>query len=238
MNLSHGWAAACRRLQQSLFPPRCRLCMGTGEPGLDLCRPCRAELPWLPRACPRCALPLPEGAAHSLCAHCQNTPPHLDGCRALFLYRPPVDRWIQDLKFHQDLSAARLFGTLLAQNPRLPAPSAALALLPVPLHAKRLAQRGYNQALEIARPLKRLGYQLDARCCRRSRHTDAQSALSAAKRNSNVRGAFSAAVPLQGRHFILIDDVLTTGATLNEVARTLRRAGAESVTAWVLARAV
>ena len=238
MKVSQWWAASCRRLRCSLFPSRCRLCLGPGQPGLDLCRPCCAELPWLCQACPRCALPLPEDAADTLCAHCQKCPPVLDGCRALFRYRAPVDRWIQDLKFHQDLSAARLFGTLLAQDPTLPPPSASLALLPVPLHAKRLAQRGYNQALEIARPLKRAGYHVDARCCRRSRHTDAQSALSAAKRKGNVWGAFSVPVPIQGRHFLLIDDVLTTGATLNELAHTLRRAGAESVTAWVLARAV
>jgi predicted amidophosphoribosyltransferase len=92
--------------------------------------------------------------------------------------------------------------------------------------------------MEIARPLVRRGYRIETRCCRRARNTGAQSGLSAASRKGNVRGAFLTTQPLDGRQFVLIDDVLTTGSTLNELARTLKRGGAQSVKAWVVARAV
>jgi ComF family protein len=156
----------------------------------------------------------------------------------LFVYAAPVDRWVHELKFRQDLSAAHLLGKLLADALAGEQTGGFASLLPVPLHRKRLAERGYNQALELARPLGRLGYDIEMRCCRRARHTDAQSGLSAAIRKNNIRGSFKVTRPVEGRRFILIDDVLTTGATLNELARTLKTAGAASVSAWVVARAV
>jgi ComF family protein len=226
------------RLQHTLFPTSCRLCRGAGQPGLELCEGCRLELPWLTHACPLCALPLPGEGRPTLCSHCQKSRTHLDGCRALFVYAAPLDQWIQDLKFRHDLAAARLLGRLLADASPPGQDSGIASLLPVPLHRKRLAERGYNQALEIARPLGRLGYDIEVRCCIRARHTDAQSGLSATIRRKNIRGTFTVTQPVEGRRFILIDDVLTTGATLNELARTLKTAGAASVSAWVVARAV
>lgn len=225
-------------LHNILFPPRCRLCRAPGVASLELCAACRAELPWLTRRCTRCALPLPPDSGISLCNHCINTPPPLDRCDALFGYRAPVDRWIRDLKFARDLAAARLLGGLLAaripQDRRVaPAP---LVLVPVPLHRRRLSQRGYNQALEIARALCETGYQLDAGCCRRRRTTSPQSELPASARRGNVRNAFSVSRLPAGGRVLLIDDVMTTGATLNELARTFKRAGAERVEAWVIAR--
>jgi ComF family protein len=195
-------------------------------------------LPWLDRACRVCAIPLPAEADATVCAHCQNTVSPIDECRAIFTYHPPVDGWIQRLKFEQDLAVGRLLGTLLADSLRLGDDIASALVLPVPLHRKRLSNRGYNQAMEIARPLARLGYRIETRCCKRARNTGAQSGLSAASRKGNMRGAFSATGPLSGQRFILIDDVLTTGSTLNELASTLKRAGAASVKAWVVARAV
>ncbi len=216
----------------------CRLCCAPGLPGLELCQDCRADLPWLDRSCAGCATPLPAGVTITLCARCQAAQPALDHCRALFEYTSPVDNWIVAMKFHQDLAGARLFGALLREQvPPVSGPPRP-ELVPVPLHRKRLAERGYNQSLEIARPLRKLGYRLDLDCCRRSRHTAAQSELPLTSRQANLRGAFSTNLPLDGRRFILIDDVLTTGATLNELAGTLKRAGAERVEAWVVARAV
>ena len=161
----------------------------------------------------------------------------LDRCRALFEYRTPVDRWILDMKFHQDLVAARLFGALLSEA-LPPCEDGGPSILPVPLHRKRLSERGYNQALEIARPLRKQGYPLELDCCYRERYTAAQSGLPATNRRANLRGAFAADWALHGRSFILVDDVITTGATLNELARTLKRAGAERVEALVIARTV
>jgi ComF family protein len=225
-----------KTLQSILFPSICRLCRAAGLPGLELCPNCRAELPWIAHGCRRCALPLPVDSDVSLCSNCINKPPSLDACDALFAYRPPVDRWIQDLKFSQDLATARLLGELLASNMAQHSRIKPAMVLPVPLHRKRLAERGYNQALEIARPLSKKGYRLDPICCRRHKPTSAQSDLPASARNKNVHNAFSAIRPLDGLRVLLIDDVMTTGATLNELARTLKKAGAERVEARVIAR--
>jgi ComF family protein len=154
----------------------------------------------------------------------------------LFSYNSPVDGWIQGLKFDQDLAVAALLGRLLVET--LPSfhNGCSATVLPVPLHRNRLRERGYNQALEIARPLVRKGYRLDPRCCRRHKATTAQSKLPAASRKGNLRDAFAVTRPVEGESFLLVDDVITTGATLNELARTLKKAGAARVEARVIAR--
>jgi len=195
------------------------------------------ELPWLPHTCSGCALPLPVDSTATRCARCRQSPPYLDHCQALFSYRAPVDRWIQEAKFRQDLTATRLLGALLAQRVAVPE-SRPPNLLPVPLHRDRLRTRGYNQALEIARPLVRKGYVLAPTLCRKRRATVAQSDLPADRRQHNVRGAFSVTRPVPGECFLLVDDVLTTGSTLNELACALKRAGAQRVEAWVIARTI
>jgi len=225
-----------KKLQPVLFPSTCRLCRAAGLPGLELCPTCRAELPWIAHSCTRCAIPLPRDIGITICFDCINTQPSLDSCTALFEYRPPIDRWIQDVKFAQDLATAHLLGELLAG--KIPADSRKrpAIVLPVPLHRKRLSERGYNQALEIARSLSEKGYRLDPTCCRRHKATSAQSDLPAGARKGNVRNAFSVSRLMKESRVLLIDDVMTTGATLNELARTLKKAGAERVEAWVIAR--
>ena len=227
-----------KTLHRWVLPARCRLCLAPGHADQELCADCRQELPWSSPACRRCALPLPADSPVEVCGKCRKAPAPLDGCAALFHYQAPIDQWIQDLKFHQDLGAARLLGQLLAET--LPGHDVAQATLvvPVPLHRRRLRERGYNQALELARPLRRLGYPVTTLCCRRHRATAAQSGLPAAQRKRNLSNAFQAEGRLDGRRILLIDDVLTTGSTLNELARTLKRAGAAQVEARVIARAV
>jgi len=225
-----------KKLQPVLFPSTCRLCRAAGLPGLELCSACLAELPWITHSCSRCGLPLPREADITLCFDCIKKQPSVDRCTALFAYRPPVDRWIQDLKFAQDLAAAGFLGELLASRMTPDSAERPAVVVPVPLHRKRLAQRGYNQALEIARSLSQKGYRLDPGCCQRHKATSAQSDLPASARKGNVRNAFSVSRLLEGRRVLLIDDVMTTGATLNELARTLKSAGAERVEAWVIAR--
>jgi ComF family protein len=147
-----------------------------------------------------------------------------------------VDHWIQSAKFNQDLAMARLLGQLLASASTPADSDQCPTLLPVPLHPRRLAQRGYNQALELSRPLLAQGYRLAPRNCRRRRHTSPQADLPAPARQQNVRGIFQVTGNLHGQRILLVDDVMTTGATLNELAATLKAAGAASVTAWVVAR--
>jgi len=228
------------RLRTSLFPPACRLCLAPTGDDHGLCSPCQSELPWITHACSGCAIPLPAESHTAFCPQCQKNRPQLDHCRALFGYLEPVNQWIQQLKFRQDLTVARLLGELLAEHVPDNRKDQPMTLLPVPLHRARLRTRGYNQSLEIARSLARKGYALKPDICRKHKATAtaAQSDLPARERRHNVRGAFSVNCPLQGEHFLLVDDVLTTGATLNELARTLKNAGAERVEAWVIARTV
>lgn len=224
-------------IRNSLFPPQCRLCLAPGTQGQDLCEGCYKELPWLGKTCKTCALPL-RGEVTDQCPVCLNTPPALDACYGLFAYQPPVDDWIHALKFRQDLAVARLLGKLLADHPDIASRADTLMLLPVPMHRKRLAQRGYNQAQELARPLLKAGH-LAAHCdCRRTRHTEAQSTLDKNERSRNLRGVFNVTSSLKDQSIMLVDDVMTTGTTLNELATELKRAGANRVEAMVVARTI
>ena len=221
-------------LGRTIWPARCLLCESGGASGHDLCVACAASLPWSRLACPRCALPLSSPAR--ACGGCLRKAPLLDAAHAAFAYRAPLDRLLPRLKFHGDLAAGRLLaGAMAVAFADLPAPG---ALVPIPLSRARLRHRGYDQALELARPLARaLGLALSPDGLHRTRDTEAQSRLDAKGRRRNMRGAFAttrgAALP---DHVALVDDVMTTGATLQAAALALRRAGVRRVDAWVCAR--
>ena len=223
--------------EQSLLrrvPQRCRLCDGPAR-GLGLCPACRADLPWLPQArCPMCALPTQNG---QICGACLRHPPAWDRTRSALLYDFPIDGLIGALKYRGDLSLAPLLADCLADCVE---PGAVDALIPMPLHAARLRTRGYNQAMEIARPLaRRLHLPLPPSAVRRLRDTPPQAGLDRAARLKNLRGAFAAEPgQVRGRRIALLDDVMTSGATLGELARTLKQAGAREVECWVIARAL
>jgi ComF family protein len=216
-----------------LLPPRCLLCTEPGVDGLDLCAGCRDALPWNRSPCARCGLPLPLAAP--LCGRCLRLPPAFAATVAPWVYAFPLDRLLPRLKFHGDLAAGALVaGRLVDALRSAPRPQ---ALVPVPLHRDRLRERGYDQALELARPLARgLHLPLRADLLRRTRATSAQSALAAVARRRNVRGAFAVDAGELPAHVALVDDVMTTGATLGECARVLRAAGVARVDVWVAAR--
>jgi len=204
----------------------CLLCDGPG--GSDpVCGACAAELPALPPHCPRCAQPSPAGR---VCGACIAHPPAFDATIALWAYRFPADRLVHALKYHGRLQLAAWFAKRLA--PRTPAHD---LWLPVPLHRSRLATRGFNQAMEIARALVPR-HRLAPTALHRLRPTPTQSELPPGERARNVRNAFSCAQRLDGLAIAVVDDVMTTGATLDEIARTLKRAGAASVTGVIVAR--
>ncbi|HVK52622.1 MAG TPA: ComF family protein [Pseudoxanthomonas sp.] len=222
-----------RQLGRGLFVPRCLICSELGANGLDLCGNCRQILPFNRIACPRCALPC---SAPGLCGDCLRRPVPLDACHAAFVYGFPLDRLVPRLKFHHDLAAGRLLAELLIESVRSAALPRPQALVPIPLHGARLRQRGYDQALELARPLaRRLNLSLRADALLRTRATLAQSELDADTRQHNLRQAFRATGPMPD-HVALIDDVMTTGATLYAAAQALRQAGVRRVDAWVCAR--
>lgn len=222
-------------LHRFVLPLRCLLCGGAGAAGIDLCADCAAELPRNRHCCGRCALPLATSAA--LCGQCQRRPPPWDGAWAPFRYGWPLDRLESRYKFASDLAAGRVLSTLW-QREACPV-TLPQVLLSVPLHRSRLRRRGYNQALELARPLARaLAVPLRHDVMQRLRRTEAQTELDAIGRRRNVRGAFALRVGVAlPAHVALLDDVMTTGATLAECTRVLKRAGASRVDVWALARA-
>lgn len=182
--------------------------------------------------CPRCAIDSPAGA---LCGRCLARPPAFDATVAALAYRFPADVMVQALKFNSELALAPLFGALLAH--RASASARVDFLVPVPLSARRLRERGFNQALEIARHVAATtGLRLNLDACERALDTRAQFELPMDERGKNVRGAFRCSGFLDGARIALVDDVMTTGSTLGEIAATLKRAGASFVANWVLAR--
>jgi len=218
------------RLHWRLLPARCLVCGEPGQPGRDLCAACEAQLPDAGPACARCALPL--AAADARC-ECPRTA--LDAVQSAFLYRWPVDDLLRRLKFHQDLAAGRLLADLMIQRlAALPGPAGSV-LVPIPLHPRRLRQRGHDQAAELARPLGRALGLPCRRVLRRRIATAPQSELDAAARRRNLRNAFECVAPAP-EHVVLVDDVMTTGATLRAAATALRRAGARHIEARVCAR--
>lgn len=200
--------------------------------GRDLCVACHASLPWQTVACHRCALPLRTAG---ICAVCLQHPPPLDAVHAAFGYAFPLDRLLPRLKFHRDFACGRvLTQCLIDRFARQPRPQ---VLIPIPLHRRRLRQRGYDQAWELARPLAReLGIPLLGNVLQRSKATRAQSRLDATARLHNLCGAFQVKADALPAHVVLFDDVMTTGATLHAAADALRQAGVARIEAWVCAR--
>jgi ComF family protein len=216
-------------------PSRCAVC--GAWPAQPVCTACVHRFAIPQGRCRRCALPLPGGGTE--CGACLRDPPPLDSCHAAVSYGYPWSGLVGDLKFRGQPGWA---GTLAALMRSATGAGQALAnaqcVIPMPLSAERLAQRGYNQALEIARRLAPA--KVDARLLLRLRDTPVQTALGRRERQANVRGAFGVEplrqTELRGLHVLLVDDVMTSGASLFEAAGTLRAAGAASVAALVFAR--
>jgi len=223
-----------------LFPPLCALCGAPGHKKLDICAACLAELLQNNRACPRCALPLESAQSNpTLCGRCLQQPPIYDYSYAFALYEPPLDRLIQGLKFNNKLSYARLLGKLMAADIAHSCSERPKLIIPVPLHPQRLRQRGFNQALEIARPIaQQLAIPLDTSSCQRIKATTEQSSLSAKQRISNIKGAFKVKSNIAASHVAIIDDVMTTGNTVAELTRVIKQAGVKRVDVWLCARAL
>lgn len=220
------------RWLNNALPGSCLLCGIDSSDGL-LCPACAADLPMPPTACcPQCADQTTYGER---CGACLKEAPHFDLTVAAFHYDFPVDRIIHALKYGHQLAVAKWLGGRLA---KLIAPGEQL-ILPLPLHAERLRERGFNQSMEIARVIGNcLNLPVDRSSLVRNRATPPQADLPFKERHKNVRGAFECLVDMTGKNIVLIDDVMTTGATLNECARVLKLHGANRVTVAVAARAL
>ncbi len=222
-----------QRWQQYLMPGTCLLCADDSGSAL-LCPACSADLPTLPEIrCPQCGEQTTHGER---CGACLKDPPAFTRTHALFRYEFPLDRLIQALKYGHQLALAAWAGDQLA--PIIEAADYD-SLIPLPLHPLRLRERGFNQSIEIARRLARhTGLPLDHQSLIRRRATAPQAELAIKERARNVRGAFECQRDLSGRRLLLIDDVMTTGATLREAARVLALHGATRIDLAVIARAL
>ena len=212
--------------------------MGDGDVQRDLCSACEHELQRLGTCCQCCAEPL---SSAGLCGRCLRTAPFYDQVSAPFIYEPPLDRLIKAFKFDGHLEAGRLLAALLADflADALSQHERPHYLLPVPLHPNRLRERGFNQALELARPLaKQLAIPLLPNALQRIRDTPQQAQLALPQRQRNIRAAFALRQALSMQHVAIIDDVMTSGSTVNEIARVLRVAGVSKIQVWVCARVV
>jgi ComF family protein len=216
-----------------VFGGSCFLCRGASRD--MLCQACAHDLPQLaaPR-CPRCALASPGGAT---CGRCLANAPRYDATLAALAYEFPADALIHALKFRSELALAPLLSRLLLKE--IPPSTRVDIVVAVPLSAQRLKERGYNQALELARPIAaHLGAPLDFGLCERAHETPPQTGLPWAERARNVRGAFRCTRALAGACVAVVDDVMTTGATLSACAEAARAAGARRVVALTVARAL
>lgn len=218
------------RLVDWLWPHSCFVC-GARAGAQVLCAVCDAELPRLAGpACPVCALPTPGG---EVCGRCQRRPPHFDASLALYAYAHPVRDMVLALKHGQGFALARLFGAQLAGA----AQATVDCVLPMPLHPRRLHTRGFNQSLLLARTVAAThGLALCHDAVLRDADTPQLAGLRRSARRRALRGAFRCTRRFDGRHVLVVDDVMTSGATLDELARTLKLAGAARVSNLVVAR--
>lgn len=230
-------------LENYLLTKTCLFCHTASNNHIDLCLPCRADLPWAKQTCVRCANLLPDTLPDILrgeliCGECLVNPPPFTQTHTLFHYQEPIANIITAFKFHKKLAAGRVLSQLMLETlaPRyLQLPD---VVIPVPLHKTRLRERGYNQALELAKPLtKKLAIPLDYLSCVRSKATVPQTQIPADQRLHNVKDAFTVLDPaIKDKHIAIVDDVVTTGHTVRALSETLLRQGARRVDVWCCAK--
>lgn len=227
------------QLLDDLLPQDCLLCGGPSRRSVALCAPCEAELPHNTRPCRQCALPLPPepGTQATFCGHCLANPPAFDRALAPFVYDEQLALLIHRWKYHPEPRLGHLAAHLWLRA--MPEPPPVDLVIPVPLHWRKLLRRGFNQAQDLCR-LLRAGHPTPPptapRLLARRRATAVQAGLDARSRRHNLRGAFTLQGQCDNLRVAVVDDVMTTGATAQELARCLKAGGAREVHLWCLAR--
>lgn len=211
--------------------PACLLCAAKANHTLGICGDCWTDLPWQAvGCCPQCGLP----SAGNVCGSCLSEPPLFDATHAVFEYAYPVDALLQAFKYQHALHLARLFASVSLKQVST---NDVDCILPMPMHPARLQQRGFNQSLELAKRMAKLVQKpLATAHCQRIKNTPPQASLPLKQRVRNIKNAFICDDYFAGKHVAMVDDVMTTGASLNELAKTLKAAGAAKVSCWVIAR--
>ncbi len=228
-------------LANRIFKQKCLLCDALEANIHAVCSACLNDMPWHPKtSCPQCGL----SSSGQLCGSCISSPPDFDATHSVFLYAFPVDAMMQRYKYGNMLSLSQTFGQLLNEKVRLDTLD---LIIPMPMHPTRLKERGFNQAHEIAKVLcnnhpsnnhqkNNSKAKLDFKSAQRVKLTPPQASLPLKARVKNIKGAFKITNDLSGKRIAIVDDVMTTGASLNELAKTLKKAGASHVECWVVAR--
>jgi len=231
-------------IQFGLLPGTCVCCKRASHRQLDLCQSCEATLPRISHPCSLCGLPLPTGYQGRNCGTCLHLKPPWTRLCSPFSYEANVRQCISAFKYRGRLVAGRVLTNYLLNtlNQEYRLSGWPDLIIPVPLHRKRLRQRGYNQALEISRTISgQTGIPLCNHLVKRSKDTKKQTGLSARDRKNNVRHAFD--IPsknpiLENKTVALVDDVITTGVTLTELAHCFGKTGVKEIHVWTLARTV
>ena len=222
-----------RKLIKRITPAQpCVLCGSMSRDGI-WCATCDATLPYFSGPhCPVCALPTPTG---EVCGHCLSQPPLFARTTAAFGYLFPLDKLIQAMKYGEQLALAHTFALQLARRiNQLTLPD---YVIPMPLHPAKLRKRGFNQSLLIAATIAReLNLKLLPNACQRIHDTPPQSSLPWKQREKNVRNAFRCDTDLTGKKIVLVDDVMTSGASLNALATAVKKRGASEISVWVVTR--
>lgn len=220
------------------MPLRCVFCgTRTRPPEKRICTDCHSELPWIRSACARCGQPVTSELPHGVhCGACQQHPPPFQATVAPLLYEFPVDAGLKALKFGRRLHYAPAFGELLMAEMHRLSPDID-ALLPVPLHWRRQAVRGFNQATELSKSISESAALPIVSCATRRRATSFQSGLAASERKRNLQHAFVVRKKLDFRHVLIVDDVVTTGETTRQLAAALLKGGVKKLSVLAVARA-
>jgi ComF family protein len=220
-----------------LLPNNCVFCRGVSNTRFAICSICYRELPWLFNACYQCGSSLDTVQESIRCQKCIISPPCFDKFCALFNYKPPISNLITNLKFKYKLAYGEVLGKLLLaqypnwyKNETLPE-----AIVPVPLSKPRFKNRGFNQVQEILRPLQKNSNILD-NICLRTKHTTPQTKISIRHRKRNLRKAFMLTQEVPHKHIAIMDDVVTTGSTINAISEAFREAGVQQIDVWCICK--
>ncbi|PJD96039.1 MAG: amidophosphoribosyltransferase [Legionella sp.] len=223
--------------QKMHLPTLCVLCRQFHKDNMAVCKDCIAFFPTLTHGCSLCAYPLPQ-SHHPICGHCIKNPPWFNQTITMYPFIEPLRGLLHRFKYKNGLYLSSFFGQLILngwQKRQTPLPQ---CFIPVPMHPKKIRTRGFNQTVLLARFLSRqlhIPYYLDL--CQKTIHTQPQMELDKRKRASNMQQAFRVN-PQHHTHIALIDDLLTTGNTANQLAKQFKQAGAQTVEVWCSARAI
>lgn len=227
-----------KALANFIFPWTCKICGRSDNVDQGICSDCLSILPWCQRSCYQCGLPVhTSGTDHLICGQCLQKPPNFDHLHAALWYQPPISQLIAGFKYHQCWENVRCLINLFAMTDPLVPPKS--RVIPIPSHPARIRERGFNVVYECMRFLKKqLPIKCDPSLLKRISYTETQTGKTRLQRRLNVKNSFAVSRPIQKENIILFDEVVTTGATVNEASRQLKRAGARHVIVWCIARTV